>query len=190
MLDARAPGAPAPARKAPTDDPADTALRRAVVPARGEDVSGVVTDVLAGLDPVAAVRASLLARLPALDGLLPADSVPTTLALAPSFSDGLADDLIRLGPEFLLPGAGELGNNRVRMVESDATFAAVFLIAANHELARELLWRGYPVDLRATFFQRFWRYVEPGDRPTSTRSPAGRARTRSPRSMPAGDARR
>ena len=162
VLDARAPGAPAPVRRAPTDDPAGTGPSGApVVPARGEDVSGVVTDVLAGLDPVAAVRASLLARLPALDALLPADSVPTTLALAPSFSDGLSDDLVRLGPEFLLPGAGGLGNNRVRMVESDATFAAVFLIAANHELARELLWRGYPVDLRATFFQRFWRYVDP-----------------------------
>jgi hypothetical protein len=35
-----------------------------------------------------------------------------------------------------------------------------FLVGANHELARELLWRGYPVDLRATFFHRFWSYVD------------------------------
>jgi hypothetical protein len=127
-----------------------------------EDVSGVVADVIAGLDPLAAVRASLLARTPALDGLLPADTLPTTLALAPSFGDGLSDDLIRLGPEFLLPGAGTLGNNRIRLVESVAGFAAAFLIGANHEMAREMLWRGYPVDLRATFFQRFWRYDDPG----------------------------
>ena len=62
----------------------------------------------------------------------------------------------------------------MRLVESNPTFAATFLIGANHGLARELLWRGYPVDLRATFFQRFWRYVRPERRSTSTRSPAGR----------------
>ena len=26
----------------------------------------------------------------------------------------------------------------------------------NHEMARELLWRGYPTDQRGTVFRRFW----------------------------------
>jgi hypothetical protein len=130
-------------------------------PPAGHDVSGIAADVISALDPVEAVRAGLLARLPALEPLLPGDTIPTTVALAPSFDDGLSDDLVRLGAEYLLPAADGLGNNRVRMVESNPAFAAEFLIGANHGLACELLWRGYPVDLRATFFQRFWRYSDP-----------------------------
>ena len=126
------------------------------------DVSDVAADVVAGLDPLAAVRDNLLARIPALHGLLPADTLPTTLALTPTFGDGLSDDLALLGAEYLLPGAGALGHNRVRLVESDPEFAATFLIGANHGLALELLWRGYPVDLTGTFFKRFWRYADEG----------------------------
>jgi hypothetical protein len=156
----RAARPPQPAREAPFEGPG--VPEGLPLPPGGDDVSDVAADVLAGLDPLAAVRASLLARVPALGGLLPADTLPTTLALAPSFGDGLSDDLTRLGAEYLLPGAGQLGHNRVRLVESDPEFAAMFLIGANHELARELLWRGYPVDLGGSFFQRFWRYVDAG----------------------------
>ena len=150
------------AREAPLED-LPGPQEPGTFPAPGaEDVSEVAADVLAGLDPLAAVRGNLLARIPALDGLLPADTLPTTLGLTPTFADGLSDDLTRLAPEFLLPGAGELGHNRVRLVESDPEFVATFLVGANHELARELLWRGYPVDLTGTFFQRFWRYLDSG----------------------------
>jgi hypothetical protein len=30
------------------------------------------------------------------------------------------------------------------------------MVGANHEMARELLWRGFPTDLRGTYFRHFW----------------------------------
>lgn len=125
-----------------------------------DDVSDIAADVIAALDPLDAVRTSLVARVPALGGLLPAGELPTRLSLAPRFDGALYDDLVALGASFVLPGAGALGRNRVRLVETNAEFVGAFLVGANHELARELLWRDYPVDLRGTFFHRFWSYVD------------------------------
>jgi hypothetical protein len=125
------------------------------------DVSDLATTVRAVLDPLASVRASVVARVPALDGLIAAGSLPTTVPVGPVFPDPMYWDLLALGTHWVMPGVGKLGANRVRLVETDTNFVGAFLIGANHELGRELLWRGYPVDLRATFFDRFWSYLDP-----------------------------
>jgi hypothetical protein len=127
------------------------------------DVSGLAATVRGALDPLASVRADLLARVPALGGVL-GEGLPT-LGLAPVFEDPLADDLTGLGVSWMLPGVGKLQRNRVRLLAVDTSFVGAFMVGANHQLAAELLWRGYPVDLGATFFRRFWNYV---DEPRST----------------------
>jgi hypothetical protein len=126
------------------------------------DVSGLARTVRAELDPLAPVRANLLLRAPALAALLPPEGLPTSVAVGPSFPDPLCWDVIALGARWLLPGAGELGRNRVRLLETESSIVGSILIGANHELGRELRWRGYPVDLRATFFHRFWQYADAG----------------------------
>ena len=151
---ARAPAPPQPA-------PGPVGPTGPIIVVGGDDVSDIAGDVRAALDPLPAVRASVLARIPALAGVLAPAELPTTLALAPSFEDPLYDDVAALGAEYLLPGAGDLPRNRVRLVSTNATFVGACLIGAGHEIVRELLWRGYPVDSRATFFKRFWSYVEP-----------------------------
>src|SRR4030095_15546968 len=35
-------------------------------------------------------------------------------------------------------------------------FTEAFLVGLSDEMGRELLWRGYPTDQRATYFWRFW----------------------------------
>ena len=109
-----------------------------------------------------AVRAGVLLRVQALEGLLPADGLPSSIPVGPVFNDSLYWDLLGLGARWVLPGIEAMKPNRVRLVETDPEFVGSFLIGANHELGRELLWRGYPVDLRATFFRRFWNYVDTG----------------------------
>jgi hypothetical protein len=42
------------------------------------------------------------------------------------------------------------------VLETNPGFIEAYLVGLNHEMARELLWRGYPTDERATFFQSFW----------------------------------
>jgi hypothetical protein len=51
-------------------------------------------------------------------------------------------------------------------VKVNQFFIDSFMVGANHEMNRELLWRGFPTDLRGTPFQRFWgrMSVDPGKR--------------------------
>lgn len=131
------------------------------VPSRpADDVSHIAGTVRARIDPLPSVRANLTMRIPALDPLIPSDGVPTTLALGPVFEDPLSVDLIALGSSWLLPGVEAIARNRVRLVAENLGGIGAFMLGANHEMARELLWRGYPVDMRATFFHRFWSYVD------------------------------
>jgi hypothetical protein len=113
---------------------------------------------------VDSLRASLVARVPALAGVLPEGTPPTTLRLAPQFDDALSWDLIALGAEWLVPGLRGLARNRVRLLEVNPTFVGALMVGANTEIARELVWRGYPVDERATFFHRFWEYADDAER--------------------------
>jgi hypothetical protein len=146
--------APAPAATPPPS-------REQRVAAVEEDVTDLADRVRNRLSPIDAVRSSVVARVPALDGLIAEGELPTTLALGPTFDDPLYWDLLALGASWILPGVGSLGSNRVRLLSVDTSFVGAFLIGANHELGRELLWRDYPVDLRATFFHRFWEYADP-----------------------------
>jgi len=77
-----------------------------------------------------------------------------------------------LDEEWVLGGVTKLPANSVCLLEANWPFIEAFVAGANHEMARELLWRGYPTDLRGTCFQRFWDTVQPGTRepaPMSTR---------------------
>jgi hypothetical protein len=132
-----------------------------VVVVAGADVSAIAADVRDRLDPLGSVRASVTSRFPALLQTLAPGALPTAVPpVGPVFPGALSWDLLELGSEWLLPGAGSLRANRVRLLAVDPVIVAAILIGANHELARELLWRDYPVDLRATFFHRFWEYVD------------------------------
>jgi hypothetical protein len=148
-------------RRRPKGKPALPAAKRVLKVDPGGDVSDIAGSVRAVIDPLRSVRANVLARVPALGSLIDDDQLPTSVPVGPVFTDPLYWDLLGLGSRWVLPGAEALRRNRVRLVETDLNFVGAFLIGANHELGRELLWRGYPVDLRATFFRRFWDYVDP-----------------------------
>jgi hypothetical protein len=112
-----------------------------------------------GIAPIRSGRDRLAARIPGLVGALtgaPADELPTRVAVGPVIDEALVWSLIELSPELLLPGVDLFPNNAVRVVETNPAFVAAFLAGANHEMARELLWREYPADMAATTFRRFW----------------------------------
>jgi hypothetical protein len=143
------------------------ALRSAdVVPAPTRpilDLSAAATAVMAQIDPLRSIQPALVARVPALSGLLAADgALPGRVVLHPIFTDPLAHDLTRLDARWLLPGADELENNKVALLEADDDFVTAFLAGANHEMSRELVWREFPTSPRHTFFHRFWDTGEDG----------------------------
>ncbi|MCC5636570.1 hypothetical protein LC593_11985 [Nostoc sp. CHAB 5844] len=68
----------------------------------------------------------------------------------------LCNRLKDLAPEFFLPGISTIPENSVTLLETNEAFIASFLVGANHEMSRELLWRGLSADIGATVFRHFW----------------------------------
>ena len=60
-----------------------------------------------------------------------------------------------LDPAFLLAGV-DIPVDTAGMLEVNGPFVEALLAGANHELARELLWRGVPLDRQATPLARFF----------------------------------
>jgi hypothetical protein len=75
---------------------------------------------------------------------------------APTFADPLVERLRRFDQEWVLGGASKLPSNSIAILEVNRAFVEACIAGANHEAARELLWRGYPTDLRGSYFRRFW----------------------------------
>jgi hypothetical protein len=72
--------------------------------------------------------------------------------------DTPAYELIRdLARDYLFPGADLLPANTVSLLAPSPAFIEALMVGFNHELSREFLWRGVPVDRRATYLQRFWK---------------------------------
>ncbi len=68
----------------------------------------------------------------------------------------LVESLISSTPELLLPGLTSLGDNVVTLLGSRADGIAAALMGANHELAREILWREIPIAPGDAWWRSFW----------------------------------
>jgi len=74
----------------------------------------------------------------------------------PTFPQSMYEVIRELKPDMLMAGADQLKENSVTLMETNPEFIEAFMVGLNHEMARELLWRGYPTDQRGTYFQSFW----------------------------------
>ncbi|WP_290873618.1 hypothetical protein [Aquabacterium sp.] len=79
----------------------------------------------------------------------------------PRLDEPLYRKLAELDRDAFLPGAQEIPNDTILLLQTNPGFVNAFLAGANHEMGREMLWRGYPTDQRGTPFQRFWPYFDP-----------------------------
>ena len=75
---------------------------------------------------------------------------------APEIPTPMIGPLMELGEEWLLPGIAEMPPNAIAIVEPNAEFIEAYMVGLNHEIGRELLWRGFPTDQRGTVFSVFW----------------------------------
>lgn len=82
---------------------------------------------------------------------------------APRLPAALAEVLVQRSGGLLLPSTAQVLPDSLLAVEVDHSFVEAFLVGANQELNRELLWRGLPADPRATAFRRFWNHTDQGD---------------------------
>jgi hypothetical protein len=74
----------------------------------------------------------------------------------PRFDDPTYEHLKKISQDYVVPNLSKIGNNTITLFEVNWSFIESFLVGANHEMARELLWRRYSTDQRGSYFRAFW----------------------------------
>ena len=64
--------------------------------------------------------------------------------------------LLGLSDEHFLPNIDKIPPNTITLLETNQKFIEAYMVGANHEFSRELLWREFPTDQRGTPFRQFW----------------------------------
>lgn len=115
---------------------------------------------------LAAARARFMAAAAPMAGLVPemrarldGPAVPAGLrpvTIEPTFDQPLLHRLRALGPGALLPGLTGVPADTVALLAPDHDAVAALLLGANHELASELAWRGFPGPPGASPLRCFW----------------------------------
>jgi hypothetical protein len=96
-------------------------------------------------------------HLPFAEGRLP---TVIHMGFVPKFDAPLVNRLDAALNRWVLAGADKVPPNTITVVETNPAFIEAFIVGANHEMARELLWRDVPSDPRGTVFERFWNVPE------------------------------
>ena len=128
-----------------------------------------VTSEIGGTPPPLADTQAILA---------PGDTTYRGNRFAPRLATPLAEILADRFRALLLPSTAQIAPDSLLGVEVDRSFVEAFLVGANQELNRELLWRGLPADPRATAFRRFWNRTDRARRHPVHRRLAGNGRAR------------
>jgi hypothetical protein len=99
-------------------------------------------------------RLSALVKIPNVTFEKPEDIVE---AMAhPDFEDAMYTYLRDISKELLIPNLNLVPPNTISVLETNPKFIESYLVGLNHEMARELLWREYPTDMRGSYFRQFW----------------------------------
>jgi hypothetical protein len=79
----------------------------------------------------------------------------------PHLRNAFYRDLAYYDKNAFMPGIDNLPQDLIMLVQVNQYFIDAVMAGANVEMNRELLWRGFPTDLRGTPFQRFWGRTRP-----------------------------
>lgn len=117
------------------------------------------------LDPAVTVPRRIAARLRGGSGRAPSwlrpdwfdDGRIEPVMAHPRFPYPMYEPLHRHEPEWMIPGLASIRVlEMATLLQTNSRFVEAYLVGLNHEMARELLWRGYPTDQRGTCFASFW----------------------------------
>jgi len=79
-----------------------------------------------------------------------------TVMMAPSFPQAMYAPLKEKSQNLLLPGLETVEADTALGLRTNRAFVEAYMVGLNVEMARELLWRGFPTDQQGTYFKRFW----------------------------------
>ena len=177
-LSAAATGIGAPARwPGAAPDPADVFAVQATLRMLGGRVvtpvactatilPAAATAAVTSVDPATTIPRRARAQLELPAGLWDPPERIDPIMVAPQITTPMYPAVAALGQDWLLPGLQHVPTDSVSALAANQAFVEVLLAGMNHEMARELLWRGYPTDQRGTVFGQFWdRRVGAGSSP-------------------------
>jgi hypothetical protein len=120
------------------------------------DIAALSATVLSRLNPATTLAARLgsIVRMPG-GPWYPADPLQPIMA-APSFPEPMYEPLRDLNQDYLLPGVELIPPDTLGAVVGNHAFIESYMVGLNHEMARQLLWNGYPTDQRGSYFRQFW----------------------------------
>ncbi|MGB7820521.1 MAG: hypothetical protein WBL35_17515, partial [Ornithinibacter sp.] len=138
------------------------------------DLAGLGATMVAAVDPHQVIEARVQGRIGIVGGLrvgevdLPTDrfrqrAPVAPIMVGPQLPEPLYAALAAHDQERFLPGAAKLPANAITLMETNPRFVEGFLVGANHEMNRELLWRKFPTDRRGTPFHHFWDRIDGGE---------------------------
>lgn len=74
----------------------------------------------------------------------------------PEFPQPMYRPLAELSQDYILPGLDLVPRNTLGILRENRGFIESYMVGLDHELARRLLWNGYPTDQRGSYFRQFW----------------------------------
>jgi hypothetical protein len=140
-------------------DHAVSALGAAVALGDGPDLGVLAGIVAEQLEPTA-VLTGRLRQLVAPAGALGGEPVPASVRVGLELTDPLYRRLVAIDPELLLPGIGALPADTIGLAAVSQPSVEAFLLGANNQLAQELRWREFPVEVGGTWLRTFWDSVD------------------------------
>lgn len=152
----------------PSGNPSSSAAFRRIARARGpvarRQASSTAAKSVAGATVTQqAFKGMVMAQInPRATALAAAqEQTPTAqstdlVRFAPSFPQPMYEALRDYFADMLLPGLENVPSNSITVLETNPQFVEAFMLGLNHEMSRELLWRGHPTDRRGTYFRQFW----------------------------------
>ena len=111
--------------------------------------SAMKADVLTRLNPKQAVLAAIRETLPETEST-------DLIRFAPTFPQPMYEPMRDYFPDMLLPGMDLVPVNTIALLKTSPELIEAYMVGLNHEMSRELLWRGFPTDQRGTYFRQFW----------------------------------
>ncbi len=125
-------------------------------------MSATVGVVRAQMHPRVAIARLARAVVAKGDHVLPPTAPGVTpvgteaVLMEPSFPQPMYEALKEKSQDLLLPGLDTVQPDTVLGLRTNRAFVESYMIGLNVEMARELLWRGFPTDQRGTYFRNFW----------------------------------
>ena len=113
---------------------------------------------MAGFTARGVAAAAVRRTLTSFENEVPSAPIAATelKSFAPEFGTAMVEPMLDYFREFLLPGLDGIAADSIAQLESNDEFVEAFLLGLNHEMGRELAWRGFPAAPRTTFFRTFW----------------------------------